>query len=218
MMRAAVIGVVALLGVSVSAQVARPTSVPAPAVDHHQHLVSPELVALVAATPPGQLPAISAADLIGHLDAAGIRRAVVHSTAYINTQPTRKVDNAYERVRADNDWTSRQVAQYRERLVGFCAVNPLADWAADEIRRCARDPYLRRGVHRGDSEEGSADDEPRLRCYRDGYRGRFARREGVAGHADSPAWNRACPVWVGRAGASESSGQPLADVPPASAD
>ncbi len=146
-MRASAIGLLlVVMSVFGRAQVAPAPHIPAPSVDHHQHLVSPALSALIAATPPGQLPAISAAELVKHLDAAGIRRAVVHSTAYINTQPSRKVENAYERVKADNDWTRNQVAQFPDRLVGFCAVNPLADWAADEIARCARDPHLRRGI------------------------------------------------------------------------
>lgn len=136
----------AVANLSARGQVAPSVTVPAPLVDHHQHLVSPALSALIAATPPGQLPAISAAELVKHLDAAGIARAVVHSTAYINTQPSRKVANAYERVKADNDWTSQQVALYPDRLVGFCAVSPLADWAAEEIARCAKDRHLRRGV------------------------------------------------------------------------
>ena len=54
------------------------------------------------------------------LDAARIRRAAVFSTAYIFEQPTRKVDKARDKVRADNDWTSQQVAQYPDRLVLLC--------------------------------------------------------------------------------------------------
>jgi hypothetical protein len=33
--------------------------------------------------------------LVSRLDAAGLKRVVVLSTAYIFEQPTRKVDNAY---------------------------------------------------------------------------------------------------------------------------
>jgi predicted TIM-barrel fold metal-dependent hydrolase len=63
---------------------------------------------------------VTAKDLVALLDAAGIKRAVVLSTAYIYEQPSRKIDNAADKVRADNDWTSQQVAQYPDRLVGFC--------------------------------------------------------------------------------------------------
>ena len=89
---------------------------------------------------------LTAADLIEHLDAAGIKRALVLSTAYIFEQPSRKIDNAREKLVADNDWTAQQVAQFPDRLIGFCGVNPLKDYALDEIARCARNPYLRRGL------------------------------------------------------------------------
>jgi predicted TIM-barrel fold metal-dependent hydrolase len=126
----------------------------APAADHHQHLFSPALAALISPPPPAAPTApVTAADLIAHLDAAGIRRALVLSTAYIFEQPTRQVENAADKVRADNDWTSRQVAQFPDRLVGFCGLNPLKDYALAELARCAKDPNLRRGLklHFGNS-------------------------------------------------------------------
>jgi hypothetical protein len=85
-----------------------------PLAGYHQHLFSPELAALISGTPPARpIPPITAADLIRHLDAAGIKRAVVLSTAYIFGQPTRKVENERQKLMADNDWTAAQVAQYR---------------------------------------------------------------------------------------------------------
>lgn len=56
-------------------------------------------------------------------------------------------------MRADNDWTGEQVAQFPSRLVGFCAVNPLKDWALSELQRCSKNPNLRRGLklHFGNS-------------------------------------------------------------------
>ena len=91
--------------------------------------------------------------MIAQLDAAGIKRAAVLSTAYIWEQASRNVDNAVEKLRADNDWTSQQVAKYPDRLIGFCGINPLKDYALDELARCAKDPNLRRGVkmHFGNS-------------------------------------------------------------------
>jgi predicted TIM-barrel fold metal-dependent hydrolase len=138
--------VVLLVAASASAQ--------APSVDHHQHLFSPALAALISPPAPAAPTApITAADLIANLDAAGIMRAAVLSTAYIFEQPTRKVENAYEKVRVDNDWTSQQVAQFPDRLIGFCGLNPLKDYALDELARCAKDPNLRRGLklHFGNS-------------------------------------------------------------------
>lgn len=120
------------------------------AVDHHQHLFSPA----VAAVSPGLQP-VTAADLVALLDAAGIRRAVVFSQAYQFGNPNRPpVANEYVHVKAENDWTSQQVARFPDRLRAFCAVNPLKDYALDELARCAKDPHLRFGIklHFGNSD------------------------------------------------------------------
>jgi predicted TIM-barrel fold metal-dependent hydrolase len=118
-----------------------------PAVDHHQHLFSPALAEVIKATP------ITARDLVRHLDDAGIKRAVVLSTAYSFSNPARKVQNDYGFVRADNDWTAAEVAQYPDRLIGFCGLNPVKDYALDELARCAKNPNLARGLklHFGNS-------------------------------------------------------------------
>jgi len=126
----------------------------APVVDHHQHLFSPALAAAMSPPAPAPpTPSVTAADLIALLDAAGIRRAVVLSTGYIFEQPSRKIENAGDKLRADHDWTSLQVAQYPDRLIGFCGLNPLKDYALDELARCAKDPRLRNGLklHFGNS-------------------------------------------------------------------
>ena len=125
-----------------------------PIADYHQHLFSPALVALTSSTPPiSQATVVTAKDLIAILDTAGIQRAVVLSTAYIFTQPTRNVENDREKVKADNDWTASQIALFPDRLVGFCGVNPLKEYALEEILRCSKIPELRRGVklHFGNS-------------------------------------------------------------------
>ena len=125
-----------------------------PLADHHQHLFSPAIAALISPPAPAAATApITADDLIAHLDAAGIRRAAVMSTAYIFGQPARKVANQYDKVRADNDWTSQQIAKYPERLIGFCGINPLESYALAEIARCSKDRQLRHGLklHFGNS-------------------------------------------------------------------
>jgi predicted TIM-barrel fold metal-dependent hydrolase len=121
-----------------------------PLIDYHQHLVSP-----AAAGRSTTLGTISAADLIVALDAAHIQRALVLSVAYQFGNPNRPaVENEYSAVKAENDWTSQQVAQYPGRLRAFCAFNPLKDYALDEIARCAKDPNLRTGIklHFGNSD------------------------------------------------------------------
>jgi predicted TIM-barrel fold metal-dependent hydrolase len=47
---------------------------------------------------------------------------------------------------AENDWTAAQVGRYPDRLVAFCSVNPLKDYAIAEIARCAATPALRTGL------------------------------------------------------------------------
>ena len=126
----------------------------APVADHHQHLFSPTLAAVMS--PPAPAPPmtpVTAQDLVALLDAAGIKRAVVLSTAYIFEQPSRKIENAADKVRADNDWTSQQVAQHPDRLIGFCGLNPLKAYELDELARCAKDRNLRNGLklHFGNS-------------------------------------------------------------------
>lgn len=80
----------------------------------------------------------TAADLIHYLDDAGIRRAVVLSDAYFFDSPRDAPDRiSYDRLRAENDWTAEQVAQFPDRLVAFCSLNPLSDYAIRELDRCA---------------------------------------------------------------------------------
>ena len=47
-----------------------------------------------------------------------------------------------------------QVVRYPRRLIGFCSVNPLRDYALREIERCSKDPNLRTGLklHFGNSD------------------------------------------------------------------
>ena len=132
-----------MLGIASCASAAR-TAAPArsrPLVDHHQHLFSAATHARVAA-----LPLRDARDLLAQLDSVGIQRAVVLSMAYGFARESLQVANELEKVRAENDWTAEQVAQHPERLRGFCSVNPVRDYAVEEIARCARNPNIRSGL------------------------------------------------------------------------
>jgi predicted TIM-barrel fold metal-dependent hydrolase len=122
----------------------------APSVDHHQHLFSPSYVEYQASN----LKTILAQDVIDLLDKAGIRRATILSTAYSYGRPGREPKDEYAKVKAENDWTSAQVALFPKRLIGFCGFNPLKEYAFDELARCAKDPNLRRGIklHFGNSD------------------------------------------------------------------
>jgi len=123
-----------------------------PVADHHQHLFSPAIVALLDTS--GAMPPLTAGDLIPLLDSAGIRKATVLSVAYMYGSPKRTIPDEHAKVRAENDWTAEQAAQYPDRLVALCGVNPLKDYALDELARCAKDPRLSRGLklHFGNSD------------------------------------------------------------------
>lgn len=125
----------------------------APVADHHQHLFSPAIAALLATGSPGFRP-LTAGDLVPLLDSAGIRRALVLSVAYMYGSPSRTVEDEYAKVRAENDWTGAQAAEYPDRLRAFCGFNPLKDYALEELARCARIPSLRGGIklHFGNSD------------------------------------------------------------------
>jgi predicted TIM-barrel fold metal-dependent hydrolase len=124
-----------------------------PVIDHHQHLFSPGAAALVTGDP--RSPGISARDVIALLDAAGIRRALVLSVAYTWGKASRAtIDDEYNHVEAENDWTAQQVSQYSDRLRAFCSFNPLRPYAIEELTRCNNNPQLRYGLklHFGNSD------------------------------------------------------------------
>jgi predicted TIM-barrel fold metal-dependent hydrolase len=125
----------------------------APFADYHQHLFSPDIAALIF--PDSSKPmSLTARDLIPLLDSASIRRALVLSVAYMYGSPKRKIQDEYAKVRAENDWTGAQAAQYPDRLLAFCGFNPLKEYALQELERCAKDPHLRGGIklHFGNSD------------------------------------------------------------------
>ena len=123
-----------------------------PVADHHQHIFSPDIVRLLDTSGVGK--AITARDLIAMLDSARIQKALLLSPAYLYGSPSRHFADEYARVRAENDWDAAQAAQYPGRLIAFCGINPLKDYALAEVERCSRDPNLKRGIklHFGNSD------------------------------------------------------------------
>ena len=120
-----------------------PAAPKTPVADHHQHLLSPAL-----ATAWKVPAAVTADDVIAQLDDAGIRRAAMLSVAYAWDSDSLQSCGAeeYGRVRAENDWVAAQAGRYPDRLVAFCSVNPLKQYAVTEIDRCAATPALRAGL------------------------------------------------------------------------
>ena len=88
---------------------------------------------------------ITADRTIQVLDDAGIRRGVVHSLGYWfgDGLMNGSIADEYMKVRAENDWVAAQVARFPGRLVAFCGVNPLREYAAAEVERCAKLPNVR---------------------------------------------------------------------------
>ncbi len=121
-----------------------------PRADYHEHLLSPAVARIL-----GQPKPFLARDLIAEMDAAGIRRAVILSLAYQFGDPNRPpIQDEYAQVMKENDWTADQVKEYPGRLLAFCGVDPLREYALSEIDRCSRNPYLSAGLklHFGNSD------------------------------------------------------------------
>lgn len=150
--RACSMGLAAALLLAAAVEVKAEAAQAAPLADHHQHVFSKETIALVGQE--AGLRELPAREVLRLLDAAGIRKAVLLSTAYMYGSPARQVEDEYARVRRENDWTAAQAAQFPDRLLAFCGIAPLKDYALDEIERCARAPGLKRGIklHLGNSD------------------------------------------------------------------
>jgi len=135
---------VAIMAYSTTASAGQTPAVPkTPVADHHQHLMSPALATAWKIPAP-----VTADDVVAQLDSAGIRSAAILSMAYAWGSESLQSGDAEEhaRVRAENDWTAAQAGHYPGRLVAFCSVNPLKEYAVAEIDRCAAIPALRAGL------------------------------------------------------------------------
>lgn len=150
-----------------------------PQTDFHQHLLSPAVARII-----GQSKPFLARDLIAEMDAAGIRQAVILSMAYQFGNPNRPpVEDEYAEVRAENDWTAAQVGQYPGRLLGFCGVDPLRDYALAEIDRCSHIPALSVGLklHFGNSDV-DLDNPEHVRKLRAAFRSAERHHMAIAVH------------------------------------
>ena len=122
----------------------------APVADHHMHIWSESAVAALLRIQEvvGQRlvdegdGALTATEAVAALDSADIETGVVVSVAYFFSFPELEIPDAEKRMREENDWVAAQVARHPDRLVGFCAVNPLVDFAPAEVDRCAELPGI----------------------------------------------------------------------------
>jgi predicted TIM-barrel fold metal-dependent hydrolase len=126
-------------------EVPQPVNLLVPRADHHAHLTSFDdwVYAVAVFARVGRRPPLEAGqtaiDLIASLDSAHVLKATVLSTAYFFGAPDMVLNSArdeYTVVRGENNWVAAQVAQFPNRLIGFCAVNPLREYASREIARC----------------------------------------------------------------------------------
>lgn len=101
-----------------------------PRVDYHQHFISPAFSSIL------KYPVRDGQALVRGLDAAGFERAVVLSVGYTFADERKAMNDPDALTRAENDWTSAQVATSGGRLIGFCSTNPLRPAALREIERC----------------------------------------------------------------------------------
>lgn len=118
------------------------------AYDHHVHMLSPTLIghwkslgmrfsrADAAYTDPRRV-----------LKDEGVAGAFLVSMAHLySTEGFRRVEEIRSReqelVRAENDFIAKCVVTDPRRLVGFFSVNPLAEYAFDELDRCKQKPSL----------------------------------------------------------------------------
>jgi uncharacterized protein len=154
----------------------------APVADHHQHVFSSTIAAILA-SPSNPPQVITARDVAALLDSAGIKRAALLSVAYMYGSPSRTVDDEYAKVRAENDWTGAQAAEYPGRFRALCSFNPLKDYALDELARCAKDPNLRHGIklHIGNSDV-QLDDSAHLEQLRRVFRAANDHRMAIVVH------------------------------------
>ena len=116
------------------------TSQIAPVADHHQHLFSPTIAAILA-SPSNPPQVITARDVAALLDSAGIKRAALLSVAYMYGSPSRTVDDEYAKVRAENDWTATGLSRRERAPDGDRGASPRVDLEEAAVR-CRAGPRV----------------------------------------------------------------------------
>ncbi|MNS10502.1 Amidohydrolase [compost metagenome] len=123
------------------------------ATDHHVHVHSPPILEFLPAycSSQGRISAcpevftrpLTVDDLLTDMDAAGVRRAFLMSTAYLAESPMMVParPDAPDLIRAANDFTVDLARSHPDRLSAFIGVNPLTPTAMSEIARWAEEPF-----------------------------------------------------------------------------
>lgn len=110
--------------------------------DCHIHMMSAQFAALFKMLIGGgtyngnEIEEFSAEKVIGLLDEAHIDRAFVLSGSYILGMKGIEGPDEYNDVKKENNYVAVQCAKNPQRLVGFFSINPLKDYAIEEVDRC----------------------------------------------------------------------------------
>lgn len=141
-------GALMALAVPLCAAASEGASAPAaPLVDHHIHLGSNELARQMDEMKKADPDAFehlsedifnkpTPADAIRNLDAAGVKRAVLLSTAYWFMLPGQAANpaEAARKMRAENRFNVEAAVASKGRIIAFVAINPFAPNAREELR------------------------------------------------------------------------------------
>lgn len=123
------------------------------ATDHHVHVHSPAILDFLPAycgspgrsspCPEAFIKPLTVNDLLADMDAAGVRKALLMSTAYLAESPMMVPPraDAPDLIRAGNDFTVGLARDHPDRLAAFIGVNPLTPTALPEIARWADEPF-----------------------------------------------------------------------------
>jgi predicted TIM-barrel fold metal-dependent hydrolase len=138
-------GLLAVVVAALAAACGSPAVRVPPAADHHMHLQSARTVSVLLRLKqafkepiePADRQVLGGAEAVAALDAGGVRRGVVLSGAYLLGTSDIVVADEQRMVSDENAWTAKEAARYPSRLVGFCSVNPLKDYAESEVAHCA---------------------------------------------------------------------------------
>jgi predicted TIM-barrel fold metal-dependent hydrolase len=122
------------------------------AADHHLHIRSSamgdaagRLCGAMADCDAERLKeAVTGADAVAALDEADASQGLVLSMGYFAGMPELEIPLEDQQAlnRSENEYVAQEVARFPNRLSGFFSVNPLSDYAQDEVRYWIADGRL----------------------------------------------------------------------------
>lgn len=110
--------------------------------DYHVHIMSKPMADVFIAVngsdkfSGNQLEEFSAEKILSLLNEGRLDRAFILSGSYILGNDLIAGPDEYNDVKKENNYLAIQYAKYPERLIGFFSVNPLKEYAIEEVDRC----------------------------------------------------------------------------------